>query len=585
MTAPRNLGVRYGKLTTTGATFVIYSLVSTDVTLVVDGTSYNVTLSAVGTDRATNDPAGSTTFGYVGSKAVTFSPGFTRRNWTATQGANSVTGTILPAPGERDNFALVFTTCQQSRVDNDGTKFAPSAYKFVDWYRQNGSYPLVANIHSDDLIYADGTSSDGIMPAVSDPNGKKIEATAASQATRKAYDFAMYYGCLFGIAGPIVDSATGEEWLNAGLLPYVNNLYNNCAFMPQWGDHEFMNNLGWMLPTTNGPLLSAVPNPYHATLGGYNGNGLITYNAILAPLQGTTARSADTDSNHWYVDFGTVRIVAMDATTKAVPNYPNDATAVFGNSQIDDVLNVLNVRKPFKILLTPIPFMRATPNADAINTSVNGSNTKYWQNKQPTEYNRLFVNTGQTPKSIMDNNETNGGYGTTVNIYGDWHFGLCLYQQAPAATGIAAEKFHCIGLCGAVQHSGTSLNGDEIRITSEAIYSSDNMQYFSGGAAGLIREKPYKSVVALMEVVSTGRTPTMTIKVYDLREAAASNDPSSAGSMASFMNTNLGTLTDDEGNVWQCVYERKFVLYTGNYGYTASETTWENAGVSVGSVE
>src|SRR3990172_4753348 len=111
MTTPRNLGVRFGNLTTTGATFVCFSRTSTAVTLTVDGTEYNVTLSAVGADRSVNDPAGSQTFGYAGSQAVTFSAGFTARNWTAVQGANNVSGTIAPAPGNTDDYAFALSTC------------------------------------------------------------------------------------------------------------------------------------------------------------------------------------------------------------------------------------------------------------------------------------------------------------------------------------------------------------------------------------------------------------------------------------------------------------------------------------------
>lgn len=559
--AARPFGVRFGNLQTDRATAVVMSRAPETVQLTVNGTNYSVVLAACGNDRSAADPSGSTILGYTGNVTVFFPKPFTKYPWSATQNGVSLSADIRSAPLPGSDFAVGLVTCTKSLVIGNASSIAPNAYHFLENYRRTSSIPYIATVHADDIMYPDGGGIGGLETFTADPNGKMCD----SQVVRSKYNFAFYYGHWFGIIGPI-DYNLSNRIAALGNDSDFLSLYDNSAVHVGFGDHEFVNNLGWAIEGgTDGAQLATVPNPYHATANGYNGTGLVTWNQIMKPLQGQSIGTLDTNAQHWKLDLGDLRIVTVDPITRAVSS-AGVPQSCLGNNQIDDCLNSLNSAHPFKILHVSGwtgRFMSAYF-ANHASTYLD----KSWQNYVAAEYDRMFRNTGQTPKALMDNSRTNGLLGNLVVASGDWHDEQTLYHRLAASAGKAAEDFQRIGLC--QTHSPTTNPALPI-IPMTADETGDSFVCEGAIAHSSATTTNYAARATVVEVFGSETPKRMRVRQWALLTPGPNNTPVANDMLAAYIrNTagpvSLGDITDHNGSVWRCYFDKHIAQWDGNRG-------------------
>lgn len=438
------IGVRPGYATTTSCKLAICSLYPEDVVVAVNGVAQPaVTLAAVGTDRATPvtfNGASTSTAGYAGSINITGLQPFTRYSYTVTQNGNSESGSFMTAPRATDDFSLFFGGCD----NNTNLGGSPTGFydKIMD-YIQNGALPTVGMLFVDDLGYVDGS-------LVDDSAGTGHTTTGAAAATQNwktggVYNYALAYMGNLGLL-----QNTGNAYVAWGRDSARVFCSQNMNLWPQWGDHEFVNDIGWDAPTNSVSIPSGGTVSY-ATLFA---NGKAAWDALIKPLQPPSLGTPDTAANHWGFTLGPVAIVAPDGITNGNGTWDRatvgvgsgEPTVVFGNNQIDDVLNFLNTSGAAFNLIGLMHSVRYL--SPVVGVYQQGAQHPLYNHILP-EYQRLFTAIGNTPKSVMDNPKTNGVQGVTVCLHGDYHHACVLRHQAAAYTGNAAEQFYSV-------HNGTT---------------------------------------------------------------------------------------------------------------------------------
>jgi len=553
------IGITVGALDKTSCNIVVWSLTGTDTILTVNGVDYTVAMQKLGNDRPTPDNAGETWACYYGVQPVTGLNPFTQYNATAVQETKiySVNFRTLPA-NNSSKFSLSFTTCF---APNNGGSTGTTAYSFLSWYRKNTDYPMLAMIHTDDVYYADGWF--GAKAGDNNTQGKvKYANRSASNTPQPQYDYGLCYAMWAGILEPFtsVNFPVGAEVMSTALTPAFQDCVDNMAFMPAWGDHEFQNNLGW----TGGPALTTVPNGYHQTLNGFDGNGLLVWKAIMTPLQGKPINAEpyalDIVSNHWYQDFGCLRVVVADSVTNAIAT-----TQLYGANQIKDILETVNRGSQW--------FTNFARPAGAGRGGTPGYKD---ENYIASEYDRLYLSTGLMPPSFMDNPKTNGLIGGFWTTRGDWHGAYWSYWDQPATTGKAAESVHEIGLSTVNNSSGEPPDLHN----SDAIFAAANAVLIGGTTAiDATTFKPNEIIMTIVEVDGTLQTPQCVVKQWGIEVLASDGIDQSGFFMP--IPEGIERVTDDYGNIWRKCGERKFVLNSGsNKGYNKLDTPFELSGFS-----
>lgn len=563
----KNISARMGALTPNGCEFVILSMVSDAATLTVDGVDYAITMTTkLGNDRTGADANGDTHACYFATQTIIGLTAFTNISWSLVQGSNTDSGSFYTAPDVKNSkFSLCTGTCFNSG-GNWGDEV--SAWDLLrDYIDNNPEFPMLACLFSDDIYYADGAFS--ASANAENAQGKTFQTSIALNGDRPEYDYALHYASWFGIMDTFYEAADTEHVtpkLSAAQSTAFQYCMSKMAFMPQWGDHEFSNNIAW----SGGVALNSYPNPYHQTGatadafndGGYDGKGLNTYNDVMLPLQGTSAQDADTHSNHWYSDFGCFRYLSFDPITAAV-----NAVSVYGEPQMDDMLNLADGGQWFTFVGNSGVAGRDTPAYDAQYTYYNYKDENYIE----SEYKYLWTNDGQSPLSFMDNPNTNGVMGSLVMTRGDWHSGAWYYWKAPAGAGIVAESIHEICLSTVNTSPGTSqyLFGDS------SYFETDNVEML-GGVSRILDSasdtgKVKNLTMTIIEVDGTKSTPEIVIKQWNIEQAVGEESE-----LARFTNQTLDTATDENGNKWRVMVERRIVRHSGdNEGYDLDETPFQ----------
>ena len=573
------LTLRFGALTSTGFVVSAQGNFSGAVSIYVDDVYQgDITLIEVGNDRTNPDPNGDLFAFWHGTMQISGLEPDTEYVVRGVQGSRSYQIYPCTLPDKRaSKVAITPATCFAPKMtgENDVT-----AFDMWKAYMENPANPRVyAMPWLDDIYYAAGGHT-GILNGMTNAEGKIYDSEAtgifASKNERLQYGYAINYGIWFGIFSPFydpADTAKTDPRGAAALSPAFQWVMDRVAFMPQWGDWEFWQNINWKDSELNANITDTFPNAFHATDpalgGGWDGNAYLAYKQLMMPFQGTAIKSQagalDTESNHWYVDFGALRWVALDPITQARRDYVNDVQlTVFGNNQIDDVLNVIDSGNQwFTGVGNPAVAGRGYPTFSAI-----AGNPGYKSEQDVLgEYNRLWLNTGQVPKSIMDNPKSNGRMGSTVMFRGDWHIDPWLYWKALAGFGLAAEEINEIGLATVNNSPGQTTSWDTDLTPLEA----DNCELV--GAASSIgataKSKVMRAVICVVD--GTASTPEMVIDSWELAQEAGGTDESAVV----ISNVPDEFLTDGNGNKWKLMGNKSFPLYAGNKGYAKTETKWQ----------
>lgn len=441
----------------------------TPVVVVAAGQTFNsgthFSMSPVNTD-------GAATVAWSGLVTVTGLDPFTRYSWTVTQGSDSDSGSFMTTPEPGSDFILPVASC-------DSTAYSPV------WSReksQTGIYPLYKRLAEkadppvpgifwiDDYGYVD-------TAAVDDSAGNTGLATTATPQTLDAgneeYNYALGWIAFFGMCGgdevdPNVGTAGLTLWGRAKERAWCRK---NLNLYFQWGDHEFINDFGWDSDKKTGmnagdPLPTAMCS---SGIGVQDGAGFLVFERLFGLLRPdpddaiptySASIMRDSVAKHWCAKMGDVLLVAPDFLTRCQGNYVGTiiptgttATTVYGNNQIDDMLDMVDaVRAPFTFFGManglrypqnnggtsdyPIGFMQEW---------LNGTQHPLYDYKR-TEFDRFISASGNTPKSIMDNPFTNGAYGTTLFFHGDYHRAHAYRLARPASTGVLDEVLYSINV-------------------------------------------------------------------------------------------------------------------------------------------
>ena len=525
-------------------TGVVFSLSNTGVSVTVDGKTQTVNLTVCGADRSTNDASGSTTLGYTASFNVSGLAEDVDINWSATQGSDTISGSFHTTGQFGTKGTLFFTTCFNSHPNG----LSVNAWSCIEAYIDQKDSPVLSVIHLDDIYYSDGglaTTQSGAQSA----QGKTIQYPNNNGVYKTQYDYAAWYFTW----GQVLDgwkNPDNSETLNgAYLTDSMSNVLSKTCFMPQWGDHEFVNNLHNVDKTI-------VPNQFHKTTNGFDGNALVVYNQLMKPLQGTSIATADTQSNHWAATFGPVKVITADAMTRP-------ATDRYGDNQVLDLLNEANdPTVPFKIICTPVSgnervYQEGFLSSAQYKTEV----TDY------PEFQRMFVDSGQTPTALCDNPLCNGGVGNFLTMRGDWHTG-CVYEYTATVNGIP-ENFVEVSLATmSASAPGTAMAYSQSDI---ATMSANGMAVVGGlYRTDVIAEaQPIIVSCTSVEFDGTKGTPEMVVKRWDLEKSA---DGYVDNSYAFRDGYPAETMTDKFGNIWRVSFARKWVQGDSNLGMDVDAT-------------
>ena len=592
---PKIVGARFGALTPTGFTVVVMSRTSGDVTVSGEGIPDQspVTMTIIGDDRTGLDDGGEGFIGYYGVLAVSGLQPFTDYTVTVAQGGNTdiLYPTTLPSV-KAAKFAIAPTTCMAPTTSlpfgSGDTYKGVSSYDFYKTYIDNPNNPkLIANPHVDDVYYADGSFGNN-KTISSNAEGKREDSSVFTYNNdRSKYNYALMYGLWFGIFSEFyADSDTGHEkpWSDAAMQPAVQYCLARMAYMPQIGDHELYDNVNWQSDGNaqangagevgNFAGTDLVPNPLHATVGGFDGNGWSVYAELIKPLQGTTLDVGETD-NGWYTDFGCLRWLCPDPVTKATRDYNDTDTqqTVYGSAQINNMLQLAEDDPNwFTMVGNPAIAGRGYQSF----ADVAGNPGYKHENFCLSEYNQLYLTAGNTPRSLMDNPYTNGTMGCLVGVVrGDWHVAPVLHWSAPAAATELAENFYEIGLATVNNSAGVSADW-HVDLTD---FNALNVELIGAPSDDLSGEnKPFIARATVIEIDGTKSTPEVVFKSWELYQVG-DNPPMDQN----VVTDETETVTDWKGNKWKLMAARRIVRYAGNYGYTLDdENTLQVAGSSSG---
>ena len=301
----QTLGVRPGDHTTTTSTVMVCSLDSASIRLDCNGASYTITPTAVGTD---SPAAGKTAALFRSTFTVTGLSSLTRYPFTVTQ--NGVTRSdcsLSTAAKAGDRYSVLFATCDRH---SEAVNCDPNG--MYSWIRErvnDSTKPkVVSMVHCDDVVYANDT-------LVDDSAGTGHTVAAKAETTLTEYSYALPYSSQMGL----LQDRTKQSIRHGRAVDRVWT-FGNVNVLPQWGDHEFNDSVGW---ERIGGIASS-----HATFT----PGKNIWNAIYGQLHPTVLSA---NSNAWIKNYGDVLIIAPDRQTNAT----GTGTGVrWGNTQIDDIL-------------------------------------------------------------------------------------------------------------------------------------------------------------------------------------------------------------------------------------------------------
>lgn len=448
------IGVRIGYAKAPTAKLIFMSLTGGTVTVTCSGggVAGDVVLAPTDSDTA-NSPAG-----YIGTLEITGLAEFTQYTYTATKGADSVSGSFYTLPGWEDDFCFYAITCDApvSAGVNGGWTDGEGFYKDIKAQVQAGGLPCVGILHLDDHGYTAARQfTDAAAVGLDAARPSKLNTHYAFSASYLSF-YGMYSSGSAEMGTDVGGFGDSEAYtttgnIDIGRVPARVWCMQNLPVWPQWGDWEFESDLGFDRPTTSP---TQVANAYHKTytagIGNKDGGGYLAWQTFMAPLQPPSVASNDPDCNLWAFNLGCTRVIAVDGITKsqgAVTSYGtlppsllvDDAQAVssiFGTGQIADIKAAIDVSAAFTFLglANGIRYMSEYA-------------TEFYSGAQhpikdhcPSEFNALFTDAD----SLSAIPATSGQYGQLFTVHGDLHHGHVYRHQI--TDGVVPTDFYEIGV-------------------------------------------------------------------------------------------------------------------------------------------
>lgn len=524
--APKvKLGIRYGNPKANSVTLVVSTLsdpVANPVYVSYAGRKKKITMVAVGTDAPIGHPYYGQQAGWVGNVICDGLPNFpTRTDFVVTQGSDTDGGSFICLPSEAQQNKFFFGTCDfpYGGLHNEVNTLPPQEPQ------ASGAFPTIkAEALADENAWAlfmiDDTSypdvhwvddSDGTGHTITDKNG-------SPDTTKLSYDYCLAYfnhqGMYDGVQGDGSISYVTALWQNweqwKGRNPDRLWCFRNLNYIPQYGDHEITNDFGLQ----QGMTRVAEPTWWTAAITN-------VYDHFMKPLQPDSIANLSS-ANHWELSNGLFKIVASDGIYESsgdlAPDINGTITTMFGNNQIDDILDAMNTDEPFKIFANVFQ-MRWLD----VTTYSNRQRGASWPlyDRCIAEFQRLYTRTGAAKKSFMDNPKTNGTDGILVSISGDYHHMNYRKLTKAAYTGNAEEEiseFH-VGTIGASTNflfpytEGVTYRDCLLEYDVEKWGSENGYQPNMGSGVGIIdiyAERPPRMKVTLVSCMNDKTTERFT---------------------------------------------------------------------------
>lgn len=429
-----------------GAKILIVSLNNDPAEVYCNDVAYPITWAQYGTDHT---PPQAFFYGHV-----TINQGLVegeRFPYYVSQLGKVYKGSFACLPESGQDWLACFTTCD-SNIDlfNDGSN--P-----MGWYREmrrivgESDKLFIGTFHMDDAFgYLDNQSIDD--SAATGLVHSEYPTTPANSLTPLGYNYAVSFAAPMGLLSDAnVRTSFGHD-------PDRIWFYRNSNLLIQWGDHDTgANEMGWNIDTAVDTRFSLSEN---------------LWSTLIVPTQ-PAALSAT--SKAWTLTVGDTMFIMPDFISNGTGDATDTANSFIDgtgptrlldqavNSQIDDILSAIDagsakyhlmgMQDSWKYLSTP----RSKNNAGAQNPI---------KNLIPTEAEKLFLESGNTPPSLMDNPKTNGTDGTLLLLMSDHHWPHVVKHESPAAGGLLAESF--CGVCAAtVCYSTIFPNANKIRTGTE----------------------------------------------------------------------------------------------------------------------
>ncbi len=445
--AAEKLDIQFGYCSESGViTYVGKSLSAANIVVTLnDGSVDTLTsMAEIGIDSGSGSKPRA---GYIDNGSFSGLSRFTTYTWSATQGANTITGSFLTNPSDTDDFCMWAKTCEQS----GHTIHMWNVVK--DYQESEGALPCAGFIHPDDNGYWDSSL----------PNGTTLayQSTITSGNKIKVFDYAisafndagLYDGDSFATYGQDQERLWGRR---------------NINLLPSWGDHDAgLNEMGWNV------------DPAVAELTRFT-NSSVVWDAVMQPLSPPTIAGAVANGDKsWSGTVGCLEIMALDGISKGSGdgNWPTAIkapTVVYGNQQIDNFLDAVEAStQPFKLMPMnySIKYNDVRSSADASLSELANNPLKDFR---LDEFARLFTESGNAKKSLMDNPKTNGLRGHLATLHGDAHVASCVMHKGAAYTDNLPESWLSVSLCGFTDKGGQPLNTD---IVNGYIYDGSEVKY------------------------------------------------------------------------------------------------------------
>ena len=425
---------------------------------------------------------------------IKLTQGGTIEGTTAGDGISTCT-----APATGTDFRIWGLSCDRADVstDQDGLDAGapyPNFYGHIKAWQAAHPSTLSFVWFVDDFGYQDGTSVQDTVK----------KATGVAQSHGNAYDYGIAYTHgLLGMGNDTADSpiAAGREVSRAWCL-------RNFNYLLMWGDHQFANQAGF-----NYAL--------------YNEGGEIFWNAgstsweeLFAPLRPaiSIATSSPDVGIHWGLALGDVYLVSPDGKGQMsgggnepyVAGVAPQMLYYYADIQIDEMLTALDAAtQPFKIM----------GKGDGDKNMLAVPTDMYYQHQpmkehQPTEWARLFTRTGASPKSIMDNDKTNGTTGVFVCWCGDFHRSYVCHNESASYASNAAENWDCWCSGGVNHHPALPQIAYQATAQSGATVKGTKTHYIDDSGWGEWSGAPYISGLSF-DVGGSASPKKLTVTLWD----------------------------------------------------------------------
>ena len=415
---------RPGYATENSCVVLLVSLSNAAATFVPNiGSATPVVWQQYGTDHPT--PVGALSeAGFVAHVTVSGLSSNTGYSYVVTQAANILNGAFRTKPADNDDFSMFVVTCDVNPAgpvggSSNGFGSNSAGWEEIKNYAQTGALPVAGVLHLDDVNgYVDLTQVDD--SAVSGKSMFNIFPAIGALGTIISFDYCLAHLNAFGLFSDSGPAAAFQTWAHDPNRVWCTN---NLNYMYQWGDHEFVDDLGYDVDPNDG---AGGQERWEA--------GKIAWDGLIAPIMPPVLSA---NSTAWAIDFGCIHIATTDGITNgnAVSGV---GRTMFGSGQIADLKADLESSiKPFKIL-GMANGIRYLDNTEAEFES--GTQHPVFS-EALSEYQDLFTN---DIDGLMTRDGLNGGWGQFWTMHGDYHRGMVMQNHAPAYLGNVAENFKTI---------------------------------------------------------------------------------------------------------------------------------------------